>query len=191
MSDDDDFALLTRTAQGDRQAFGRFVDRHQAALLRYLRLLARGAADAEDALQETFIGALRGAASFEGGSARAWLMTSGRRALLRARRLRAGEPARHESLDELGQRAGWGDPGGPQRIAEQLEARELVHAALAALCTEDREVLLLRDVEGLSAAEAAGVLELSVAALKSRLHRARLRLAGELRARSAEGGTDG
>ena len=66
-----------------------------------------------------------------------------------------------------------------------------MHAALAALCTEDREVLLLRDVEGLSAAEAAGVLELSVAALKSRLHRARLRLAGELRARSAEGGTDG
>ena len=92
-----------------------------------------------------------------------------------------GEVARvHALVDDLGLRAGWGGPS-PEDAAMSSERAALFAAALGRLAEEDRAVLTLRDLEGLSGEETASVLGLSLAAMKSRLHRARLALAAEVR----------
>jgi RNA polymerase sigma-70 factor (ECF subfamily) len=175
----DDDALLRRSAGGDGAAFDLFVDRHAAAVLHFARNLTRDEDRAADVFQETFVAAWRGAGGFRGGSARAWLLTIARNATHRQRRTRAGEPRDHESLDELAQRAGWG--ADHDDVLRRLEARDLLERGLAALDDDDREILLLRELEGLSGAEAAAALGITLEAQKSRLHRARLRFIASLR----------
>ncbi len=85
-----------------------------------------------------------------------------------------------EPLMTLGREAGWGSDD-PEALAIAAERRDTLTRALQALSPGDREVLILRDIEGLSGQEAAEVLAITGAALKSRLHRARLRLARALR----------
>lgn len=149
--------------------------------MRLLLATAASRADAEDALQEAFISAWRSARTFAGtGSARAWILTIARNALHRHYRRRVGEPAGHVPLDQLGADAGWGTVASPDELLERIEDRDLLARALAALPDPDREVLILRDLEGLSGEETATALQISVQAMKSRLHRARLRLAARL-----------
>lgn len=177
----EDAALLAGTAAGDRTAFERFVARHEAAVLRYVRGLVDDADRAEDVLQERFIAAWRGAAGFRGGAAaRGWLLSIARHAAQRHRRRRAGEPATHLPLEELARQAGFSQPAAPD-LARAFEARELVERGFRALSPEEREVLILRELEGFSGEETAALLGLSLAAMKSRLHRARLRFLGVLR----------
>ena len=90
----------------------------------------------------------------------------------------------NEPLMTLGRDAGWGSDN-PEALAIAAQRRDTLTRALQTLSPGDREVLILRDIEGLSGQEAAEVLGITGRALKSRLHRARLRLAGALRA-SAE-----
>lgn len=175
----DDATLLERSARGDRDAFDVFVRRHQASVWRFLVGMASDPADAEDALQEAFLGAWRGAGTYGGGpSARGWILTVARNALRRGHRRRVGEPASFEPLDELGARAGWGSAEG---LLEELARKEILERALACLEPEDREVLVLRELEGLDGKETAEALHIGVAAMKSRLHRARLRLVAHAR----------
>ena len=152
------------------------MHRHYDACLRYVESLASSRQDAEDALQEAFIAVWRSAGGFRGDeSARAWLFTIARNALRRARRLRVGEPAAFEAIEDLGASAGWGTgPDGPS--LDRLADRQLLERSLRGLSSEDREILLLRDVEGFSGGEVARLLDLTLSAMKSRLHRARLRL---------------
>lgn len=176
-----DAALLRQSAGGDRAAYDRFVTRHQDALFRYLRMVAGNEADAEDALQEAFLAAWRAADSFRGAdSARGWLLTIGRHALHRLHRRRVDEPGDHLSLEALGCEAGWGSDAGAERVAV-ADRRALLEAALQQLGPLDREVIVLRELEGFSGEEAAALMGLALPALKTRLHRARLRLAAELR----------
>ncbi|MCC7382019.1 MAG: RNA polymerase sigma factor [Deltaproteobacteria bacterium] len=176
-----DAALLGRTAEGDRRAFGELVARHQAAVYRFSLRMMGDEASAEDVLQETFISALKKAATFRGtGSARAWLMAIARNTGRMSRRRHAGEPSQFESLDALGREAGWGAEADLAELLDERNRREQLERALAELPPLDREVLLVRDVEGLSGEETAEALGLSIAATKSRLHRARLRLAAAL-----------
>ncbi|MFQ6047679.1 MAG: RNA polymerase sigma factor, partial [Gemmatimonadales bacterium] len=92
-----------------------------------------------------------------------------------------GEPARFESLDALGQRAGWGSAESSQPSLERLADRALIQRALDRLSDEDREVLVLRDLEEFSGDEVAQMTGLTLPATKSRLHRARLRLTAALK----------
>jgi RNA polymerase sigma-70 factor (ECF subfamily) len=180
LSDDADASLLARTAAGDASAFTAFVRRHEARVYRYALLLAGQRADAEDALQETFLRAWRHAAQFRGpGAATGWLLAIARSAVARQRRRHAGEPVAHESLDVLAEQAGWGASvdGG---AAEDAVAR--VQRALARLGAGDREILALRDLEGRSGEATAEALGITLAAMKTRLHRARLRFAAAWRA---------
>lgn len=179
-----DIALLQRIAAGDSAAATLFVERHQGPVFRFCRAICRDESAAEDVLQETFIAALRAAASFEGaanGSARAWLLTTARRCSIRLGRRRAGEPAAHEELAELGVRAGWGDERDPEREFSAREQATLLRTALETLDSDLREVLVLRELEGLSGEETAELLGITLAAMKSRLHRARLSLAAAVR----------
>lgn len=179
MTSADDRALLRGAAAGDRDAFERFVARHEAAVFRLLRARASNAADAEDALQEAFLAAWRSAAGYRGGaSARGWILTIARNALRRAHRRRVGEPESWAPLEVLGREAGWGsDPG----TLELLARRDLLTRAMDRLHPDDREILVLRELEGFSGKEVADVLEIGIPAMKSRLHRSRLRLAAALR----------
>jgi len=157
-----DGELLSRTAAGDHRAFSAFVDRHQGTVFRYLSARTGSAADCEDVLQETFVAAFRGCESYRGeGSARSWLFGIARNLSKRIYRKRVGEPDEMVPLEELG-------------LQDTLEK------ALARLSPDEREILVLRELEGLSGEETAAVLELSLPAMKSRLHRARLTLAAVL-----------
>ena len=181
-----DAALLARTASGERAAFDVFVARHRAAVFRFARAVSRGDAEAEDVLQEAFLAAYRGAHTFEGrAQARSWLFTITRREawrrLGREAEASLAEPHEVEELISLGVAAGFGALD-PETLVLRAERRELVVRALGTLAEEDRAILLLRDVEGVSGDEAAAALGLALPAMKSRLHRARLRLAAALRA---------
>lgn len=168
----DDATLLRLTATGDDGAFATFVDRHHAGIWRRAMALTGQAADAEDLMQETFLAAWRGAGSFRGGSGRAWLLTIAAHAWQRLGRraapLAASDDA--ESVEALALRAGWGREDGDERAAT-------VQEAFARLAADDRRLLVLRDIEEMSGEDAAALLGLTLAAMKSRLHRARLRLA--------------
>lgn len=181
----DDGALLSAIAAGDRAAAGVFVARHKAAVFRFAEVRLRDRALAEDVLQETFLSALRGASSYRGeGSARGWLFTIARRAAIKLRP-RESPLADDGEMESLGVAAGWGAEDA-ESLMEEWQSRERVKRALEALLPEDREILLLRDAEGMTGPEAASVLGLSLAAMKSRLHRARLRMLAALRGDAPE-----
>lgn len=177
-----DRELIARTAEGDRRAFEQLVERHAAAVLRLAVAVSGDTSAAEDALQQTFLSAYQHASGYRGdASVRTWLFTIARNAAYRLRAKAEREQPVEEPLMKLGAEAGWGTED-PEAIAIAAERKEALREAMARLCTADREVLVLRDLEGLSGAEAAQILGLGERALKSRLHRARLRLAAALRA---------
>lgn len=178
-----DARLIERIARGERAALDPLVRRHWASMYRYASRVSNDASVAEDALQDTFLAVLEHAGTFRGeGSARAWLYTLARNALRRRYRRRLDEPGRFEGLEDvegLGAQAGFGTE---LAFLASLEDRDEIARALSRLTPDDREVLALVDAEGLTVEEAAAALELGTAALKSRLHRARLRFMGAMRA---------
>jgi RNA polymerase sigma-70 factor (ECF subfamily) len=180
----DDAELMARAARGDAAARERLVETYRATVLGHLRRLCRDVAHAEDLTQETFLSALQHLDRWRGeGTPRAWLLSIARSRFLMSRR---GAAARHEpsdssSLETLGLEAGWGAPMDPEALAARLEARSVLERALDALDAEAREVVTLRDLDGLSGEETAQVLGLSLPAMKSRLHRARLELVAQVK----------
>ena len=179
MIETSDAELLARVAGGESQAFAGLVSRHERAIFRLASTWTGDRADAEDILQETFLAAFRHAGDFRGeGSARAWFLTIARHLAMRRVHRQAQEPESCDSLEALGEQAGWGNP---LPLAERLAERDAVAQALRALPPAEREILLLRDLEGLTGEEAAAELGLSLAAAKSRLHRARLHLIALIR----------
>lgn len=176
-----DIELISRTAEGDRRAFAELVERHAAAVLRLATAVTGSSAAAEDVLQQAFLSAYRNASSFRGdASVRTWLLTIARHAAHRLRVENRRQELVEQNLVRLGVEAGWGSDD-PEAIAIAAEQRVALQTAMSGLSSEDQEVLVLRDLEGLRGAEAAEVLGISERALKSRLHRARLRLAAALR----------
>ena len=166
--------LVRRCAGGDRSAFERLVARHEAPLYRFAVRACGGEREAEDAMQDGLLAAWRGAATFRGdASARTWLFQVVLNACRRRHRPRAGR-GQESPLD-----AAADVPAAESAPDDRVGARQVgraIDAALASLGDEAREVLLLRDVEGLSGDETAAALGVGLAAMKSRLHRARLEL---------------
>jgi RNA polymerase sigma-70 factor, ECF subfamily len=155
-------------------AFARFVAQHQEGVWRRALALTGSTADAEDVLQETFLAAWRGAGGYRGGNARSWLLTIATHAWQRMghKAARLQPEGDDESLEALALRAGWGTTD-----AAEDERTALVQEAFARLSPDDQRILTLRDIEETSGEAVAALLELSLPAMKSRLHRARLRLA--------------
>jgi len=171
---------MRRAAAGDTVAFDEIVERHRSAVDRFIHTL--GGTDADDVLQETFIAGWRGAGSFRGtGSARSWLLSIARNAHRRQHRRRVDEPRVFVPLELLAHRAGWGSDQAATRRADAALAYDLLAQALGHLPPDEREVLVLREIEGLSGEETASTLQLTEAAMKSRLHRARVHLAAVVR----------
>ena len=165
------------------RVFTRLVDAEGARLLAFGRRFCGDGSDAEDLVQETFAHAYRAFDQLaDPRQARAWLYTIARRACQRMHRKRAGEPARLETLAELEPHAGEtvprlpGAAGDPHATRLRAEARERVERAVSALPDPFRQTLVLADIAELSLAEIAAVLGLKEATVKTRLHRARLKL---------------
>jgi RNA polymerase sigma-70 factor, ECF subfamily len=189
MSRAEERALLAAAQSGDRRAVGRILRAVADPALRFGRSFCRHDQDAEDVMQDVLTSLARSLGSFRGDAALStWAYRVARRACLR-RRTRASLPL--EPLDPIeAARHPDGEPG-PERGYERRQLARRIEAAIAALPRPQREVLVLRDVEGLSAAEVGRVLGLTDRAVKSRLHRARLALRASLAPsleRSPEGG---
>jgi len=175
-----DDALIRQAGLGDRDAFDVLVVRHAPGVLRLIRTRVPPA-EADDVLQQTFLAAWRAAAGFRGEAAvKTWLFTIARNFAARARERERRAPVADVPLDQLGVQAGWGSHD-PETLAMAAERRDVLAAAFDALDPEAREVLTLRDLEGLPGEDTAALLGLSLAAMKSRLHRARMTLAARVR----------
>ena len=175
-----DLELVRRAARGDEAAFHEIVNRYAKDLYGLAYSLVGNAADAEDVLQETLAGAYRSLPRFEArSSVKTWLT----RILVRqaARWRRSGRVAgrRPLSLDQAAE-SGW--EGGVAEAAEtsspamQVDAKVDVTAMLETLSTDHREILVLRELRGLSYEEIAQTLGVPRGTVESRLYRARREL---------------
>jgi RNA polymerase sigma-70 factor (ECF subfamily) len=173
----DDEDLVNAARAGDRRALEQLLSRHQGRVFRFGRKMCGDEDDAADVLQETLLAAARTLPDFRGASSvSTWLYTIARSFCLKKRRTSKFAPAHVASLEDEPERAGAvPDPGRtPEETAAGRELQAALDGAISALEPMYREVLVLRDVEGLPAAEVADALGVSVDAVKSRLHRARV-----------------
>lgn len=178
---------MDRVRGGERAAFAAIVQRHEHSLYRFACAQVQDEARAEDAVQQTFLALWREVSTGNVGETtrridnlRAWLFATTRHALARQFRRRSGEPSHFDDVTTLALRAGFGSDD-PETLSAEAEERAQLSQALTRLDDDDREIVWLRDIEGLAGDDVAATLGLSVAAMKSRLHRARLRLMAEMR----------
>jgi RNA polymerase sigma-70 factor (ECF subfamily) len=170
--------LLERARNGDREALEALLAHHQARIYRFGLKMCRDPEDAQDVLQDTLLAMARGVHDFRGASSvSTWLYTIARRFCIKRRRRSKFAPGGNRSLDsdvDL-EAVRFADPAkGPDELLAGQAVEMALEQAIGALEPMYREVLLLRDVEGLTAPEVAEVLGVTVQAVKSRLHRARL-----------------
>jgi RNA polymerase sigma-70 factor (ECF subfamily) len=178
VSADDEDALIARARAGDQAAFGVLAQRHSARLGRVLYRITGDCDAAQDALQEALTRTWLNIGRFEGRSRfSTWLTRIGINEAYNCLR-----PARAQTLeldDQVGERVpGWGNQ--PDAVFESREFLAAIDHALGQLPVDYRTAVTLRDVEGLSAAEAAEILGIGERALKSRLHRGRMALRAQL-----------
>ncbi len=167
--------LLERSRTGDTAALETLLEQHQAQVYRFGMKMCRNPEDAQDVLQDTLLAMARGVRDFKGASSvSTWLFAIARSFCIKKRRKRKAAPSTVQSLDADSLNPEPIDPKKPPDDAlAQREVERALEAAIAALEPKYREVLILRDMEGLTAPEVAEVTGLSVQAVKSRLHRAR------------------
>ncbi|HUJ62268.1 MAG TPA: sigma-70 family RNA polymerase sigma factor [Kofleriaceae bacterium] len=168
-----DAALIAAARTGDRRAIDELLARYQERIYRFGLRMCGDEESAREVLQETMLAAFRNLPGFRGeASLSTWLYQIARSFCIKQRR--GARPT--SSLDaDLPDRTPL-----PDRQVEARQVGQALAAAIGELPPEQREVLVLRDVEGLSAQEAADVVGIEVGALKSRLHRARIALRGKL-----------
>ncbi len=169
--------LVTRIREGDTKAMEELLAKVAPAVARFGRRMCKNSADAEDVLQDTLLNIATHLGEFEGRSSlNSWVFALTRSACTRHRRGLKNKP--HVNEDDIAEPAS--HEASPEDRAADHELADALTRALDALSEEHREVVLLRDVEGLTAPDAASALGISVEALKSRLHRARAALKAEL-----------
>ena len=170
----EDATLVERSRNGDLDAFNQIVRRYQ---LRVYNLAARILGDrtaAEDIAQDTFVSAYKALARFRGGSLRAWLLRIASN--LCYDRLRSAKRRPEQSLDEAMESPGFHVPSRDPSPEQQAISRELhdhVQRAILGLPFDQRNTIMLVDVQGLSYEEAAEAMDVSMGTVKSRLSRAR------------------
>ncbi|MBI5566450.1 MAG: sigma-70 family RNA polymerase sigma factor [Chloroflexi bacterium] len=184
----DEAALIQAARQGNLDAFNTLVltYQHQVYNLAY-RIMGEEAA-ASDATQEAFISAYKNLKSFRGGSFKSWLLRIVTNACYDDLRHRKRRPA--TSLDELTD----GEDGeaefdvpapddGPETIAQRHELAGLIQQGITTLPDDQRIVLVLSDVQGMSYEEIASMTNSNLGTVKSRLSRARAKLREYLQGR--------
>ncbi len=173
----DERDLLAAARAGDPRSIDSLLGRHERQIFRFGLRMCGNEEDAREVLQETLLAAFRGLREFRGqAQLSTWLYQIARSFCQKRHRRGTGEPVQTVSLDQAEVRAIPTASADPHAKAQAREIAELLQAAILSLPESHRELLVLRDVEGLSAEEAAEVVGIQVGALKSRLHRARMEL---------------
>jgi RNA polymerase sigma-70 factor (ECF subfamily) len=176
----DEQALIARIQAGDKSACAECIEIHSPGVYRLALRLTENEAEAEDVMQETFLSAFKAVDSFEGRSGLGtWLYRiTYNAAMMRLRRPSPYMVSVEETLS----------PETPMIVPRQLfdwcclpekdfesdEVKVELEAAIQELPESLKTVFIMRELEGLSTAETAGVLDVSEGAVKVRLHRARL-----------------
>jgi RNA polymerase sigma-70 factor, ECF subfamily len=188
---EDDRALLERLRAGDEHAFEALVARHDRALRRVARTFVRTDSAADDVVQETWLGVLRGLSAFEGRSTlRTWIF----RILVNTARTRATRDARSVPFSAIETDEGpavepaafaadgrWSSApprldADPETGLLSAELRQHLLRAVDDLSPDQRAVITLRDLVGLTAPEVCDLLELTDGNQRVLLHRARARV---------------
>jgi RNA polymerase sigma-70 factor (ECF subfamily) len=182
----DEIEQLRRLRNGDEEAFVMLVERHQQSMLRLARTLVSSEAVAEEVVQDTWLGVVRGVEQFEGRSSlRTWLYR------ILVNRARSAGSREHSNLplesvhavdpNRFDAQGHWADP--VERWREESESRldaasllPLLESALDDLPSRQRQVVILRDVEGLSNEDACAALGITSGNQRILLHRGRSRM---------------
>lgn len=181
-------ALVRAAAGGETRAMEQLLMRAQESAYRFSVMVCGRTPDTEDVMQDALLSTYRHAREIREPEAfRAWLYRTVRNACLISRRRKVGQPSRMQSLDDTagGGSGSLGDdlpsPGAsPEQATHAARQRDRVRRAIAHLPASQREVLVLRDLEGLSTREVAKVIRISQDNVKTRLHRARVALRAAL-----------
>jgi RNA polymerase sigma-70 factor, ECF subfamily len=176
---DEDRQTIASVLAGNYDAFEELVEKYQGRIYRHLRKMVRDPQVAEDLLQESFLSAYKGLEGFTGASSfSTWLFRIATNAALMF--LRKHQPESVEYDDEIRSRPNMAffqaSPefaSTPLEILLSHEGRREIEKAIEELPILYRSVMVLRDVEGFSLEEVSKITDSSVAAVKSRLHRAR------------------
>jgi len=201
---EEDRRLLERLRAGDEAAFMELVERYSGSMLRVARMYVPSAAVAEEVVQETWLGVLRGLDGFEGRSSlKTWIFrilvnrarTRGERerrtvpfATLAGQEASGAEPSvdPERFIGPEGARpGGWAFPpqrwdADPERSLQDAEALALVQREIDKLPEMQRLVITMRDVEGWSSQEVRHALEISETNQRVLLHRARSKVRAAL-----------
>ena len=182
-----DQALVERAQGGDQRAFDQLVGKYQRKLGRLLARMIRDAAEVEDVTQEAFIKAYRALPSFRGDSAfytwlyrigintaKNYLVSQGRRAPT-STEYDADEAETFEDATQLR------DINTPESLLLSKQIGQTVNSAMEALPEDLRTAIVLREIEGLSYEEIAGIMDCPIGTVRSRIFRAREAVAGKLR----------
>jgi RNA polymerase sigma-70 factor, ECF subfamily len=192
-----DETVLARLLAGDEQAFSDLVATHQGSLLRLARTFVSDRGAAEEVVQETWLGVLKGLRTFEGrASLKTWIF----RILVnraRTRGARDGRTLPFSALEEEGDGGAnlmdrfsaegrWTHPPSlwpeenPEALLLRTETQSCLLGAVAGLPPAQRAVVTLRDVEGLEAADVCNILAISETNQRVLLHRARTKVRATL-----------
>lgn len=179
LAEADDDALAFRARDGDLDSFNELVRRYQRSVFGLCLRMLSSAAAAEDAAQEAMLSAWRGLGGYRGGSFQAWILRIAGNQCRDELRRRKRRPS--DSLDGLIEEAGDAVvPPSADRSPEQQtldsETGRVIEAALARLPDDQRQAVVLCDVQGLTYDEIAGAMGSSVGTVKSRISRGRARL---------------
>jgi RNA polymerase sigma-70 factor, ECF subfamily len=182
----DEAEIIASILDGDTQQYHNLIKPYELSVYRMALSFMKNESDAEDVAQEAFLKAFQNLAKFRSQAKfSTWLISI---TLNEARRRLSRQTlVRMESLDEFTEGIGQVSPALlldwreiPFESLERREVCEMLREGIARLAPSYREVLLLRDVEGLSIEDTASILRISIANVRVRLHRARLMLQKDL-----------
>ncbi len=181
----DESELVERSKGRDLSAFNQIVERYQSHVFNLAARILGNRAAAEDVAQETFISAFRAIDGFRGGSLRGWLLRIASNRSYDSIRLtkRRSEYSIDESLENPSFQPASKDPS-PEQMALRGELRDEIQNAVLSLPPDQRAVVVMIDVQGLSYDETSEATGVSLGTVKSRLSRARAAVRGHLLERS-------
>ncbi len=176
-----DLILMEQAREGSLDAFNGLVECYQDHLYGLVARMVPDRDQAADAVQEAFFSAYRNMRSFRGGSVRSWLSRIAINAAMDLQRVKKRRPSQpYPELEDESWQPPAGEDADPVRTAMQGERTRVLNSALAAITPDQRQAIVLFDVQGYDYAEIAEITGVSLGTVKSRIHRGRLALRDRL-----------
>lgn len=173
--------LVERCRGGDDLAWEALVRRYQSRVFAVAWHYMRNAEEARDMAQEVFVRVYRRLDSFQGGATfLPWLLRLARNACIdRLRMLRSRTPASETPLEDAPDVAS--DAPTPEDASAAEGSKRLLHRAMSRMSDKNREIILLKEIQGLKLEEISTMLSVPLGTVKTRSHRARIELASRVR----------